>query len=284
MKIFRLAVRAVVLLTTGPALLALTACTVSSVAILLTISGHMTPGLVTGSAPSFTPAPAIAASPAAGPARAGGSAAAIASVPVDSPSPVQAPAASPRHYAGPRPAIAPAEQFGNGTIYYAWIIGVRQGRPGGVRQGRPGNGPGDRPGGVRQGRPGNRSGDRPGGVRQGRPGNGPGNGPGTVTMEMAWHYTGKAEQRYAAEHHLPSPAGGYIDIDRRLAATVSVARSARISINLHRCGPQQLSASAFLGHAARDLAIKVNGQLTGPLYEVAFDNDVLVSACQVREP
>jgi hypothetical protein len=252
MKIFRLAVRAVVLLTTGPALLALTACTVSSVAILLTISGHMTPGLVTGSAPSFTPAPAIAASPAAGPARAGGSAAAIASVPVDSPSPVQAPAASPRHYAGPRPAIAPAEQFGNGTIYYAWIIGVRQGRPGGVRQGRPGNGPGDRPG--------------------------------TVTMEMAWHYTGKAEQRYAAEHHLPSPAGGYIDIDRRLAATVSVARSARISINLHRCGPQQLSASAFLGHAARDLAIKVNGQLTGPLYEVAFDNDVLVSACQVREP
>jgi hypothetical protein len=245
MKIFRLAVRAVVLLTTGPALLALTACTVSSVAILLTIAGHLTSGQAVGLAPSFASAPAIATAPAVSPApagrsaSAGGSAAAVASVPVDSPSPpdspVQAPAASPRRSVG-MPPDARGHEFGNGTVYYAWITGVRQGRPG------------------------------------------------KVTMEMAWHYTGRAAKRYAAEHHVRRPLDDHIDVDRRFAVTVTVSPRARISINSERRGPRQLPASAFLARAARALAVRVSGQFAGPLYEVAFHNDVLVSAYQVFQP
>jgi len=179
LKIFRLAVRAIVLLTTGPALLAFTACTVSSVAILLSISGQATPG----------------------------------------------PAAA-----------APADQLGNGTVCYAWITGVRKGRPGGV------------------------------------------------TLEMARHYTGEAAERYAAEHRLPLPAGDQIDVDRRFAVTVTVAPRARILINADGRGLRRLPASAFLARAARNLAIKINGQFAGPLYEVGFDHGALVLAYQVFRP
>jgi hypothetical protein len=264
LKIFRLAVRAVVLLTTGPALLAFTACTVSSVAVLLTISDHATPGPApAGLAPSSPSAPAIATAPALRPAPAGGSAAAIASVPVDPPSPSRSPVRAPakasrspvrapakasrspvrapakarrRHGGNGRPPIAPADDLGNGTVYYAWITGVRTGRPG------------------------------------------------RVTLEMAWHYTGEAAERYAAEHRLPLPLDDHIDVDRRFAVTVTVAPRARTLINADGQGPRQLPASAFLARAARNLAIKINGQLAGPLYEVGFDNGALVLAYQIFQP
>jgi hypothetical protein len=241
MRIFRLAVRAVVLLTTGPALLALTACTVSSVAILLTISAHATPGQLGGSVPAVASAPGIATAPAVSPALAGGAAAAIASLPVGSPSPspadspVRAHASSPRQSAG-LPLVSPADEFGDGIVYYAWITGVRLGTPG------------------------------------------------KVTMEMAWHYAGQAAQRYAARHHLPPPMDDHINTDRGFAATVTVSPHARISINPDGLGPRLLPASAFLSYAARDLAIRVSGQFAGPLYEVAFHHDILVSAYQVFQP
>lgn len=246
MRIFRLAVRAVVLLTTGPALLALTACTVSSVAILLTISAHATPGQLGGVLPAVASAPPTTTAPAVSPVPAGGSAAAIASLPVGSPSPATSPSTSPAdsviraHAASPRqsagPLTAPADGFGDGTVYYAWIIGARPGRPG------------------------------------------------KVTMEMAWHYAGQAARRYAARYHLPPSMDDHINTDRGFAATVTVSPHARISINPDGLGPRLLPASAFLGYAARDLAIRVSGQFAGPLYEVAFHHDILVSAYQVFQP
>jgi hypothetical protein len=175
------------------------------------------------------------------PAPAGGSAAAIASVPVDRPSPSRSPVratakARRRPGGNGRPPVAPADELGNRTVYYAWITGVRKGRLG------------------------------------------------RVTLEMAWHYTGEAAERYAAEHRLPLPPDGHIDVDRRFAVTVTVAPRARTLINADGHGPRRLPAPAFLARAARNLAIKINGHLAGPLYEVGFDHGALVLAYQVVQP
>lgn len=233
----RLAVRAVVLLTTGPALLALTACTVSSVAIILAISSHPIIGRTPpGSAPLIVSGPAISSAHAARQAHAGGSAAAITSAPVTAPAAVPTVAVQPRPSASRSPAVARADEFANGKAYFAWITGVRRGKPTKVR------------------------------------------------LELARHLPGIAAKRYAAQHHLPPPLDDHIDIDRHAAVTVTVAPDARISIDGRGADPRRLPVSAFLAYVAKNLAVRVNGQLNGPLYVVTFDRDQLVTARQVCEP
>ena len=132
--------------------------------------------------------------------------------------------------------IAPAYEFGNGTVYDAWITSVTPGSPA------------------------------------------------TVTMEMAWHYTGEAAVAYARAHHLHAPMNDHIDVDRKFSATVAVSPAIQASINPEAAGVQHLSPAAFLAWAGAHPAAKFSGQYAGPLYAVTFSNDVLVSANQIFEP
>lgn len=108
--------------------------------------------------------------------------------------------------------------------------------------------------------------------------------PATVTMEMAWHYTGEAAVAYARAHHLHAPMNDHIDVDRKLSATVAVSPTIQASINPEAAGVQHLSPAAFLAWAGAHPAAKFNGQYAGPLYAVTFNNDVLVSANEIFEP
>ena len=132
--------------------------------------------------------------------------------------------------------IAPANEFGNGTVYDAWITSVTPGSPA------------------------------------------------TVTMEMAWHYTGEAAVAYARAHHLPAPMNDHIDVDRKFSATVAVSPAIQASINPEAAGVQHLSPAAILAWAGAHPAAKFSGQYAGPLYAVSFSYDVLVSANQIFEP
>ncbi len=132
--------------------------------------------------------------------------------------------------------IAPGYQFGNGTVYDAWITSATPGSPA------------------------------------------------RVTLEMAWHYAGRAAAAYARAHGLPAPPDDHIDIDRNLRAAVTVSPALRAAVNPQGAGPQQLTAPAFVAWARQHPAVNAGGGWGGPLYAVTFHDGVLVSAQQISEP
>ena len=175
------------------------------------------------------------------------------SAPAAQPAPAQTTTQSATQAAAPSPSVvastthpaptatastpaAPSYEFGNGTVYDAWITSVTPGSPA------------------------------------------------HVTMEMAWHYTGKAAVAYAKAHGLPAPLDDHIDVDRGFSATVAASPSLQATINPLGAGVHPLSPAAFLAWAAKHPAVKYSGQYGGPIYAVTFTNDVLVTANEIFEP
>jgi hypothetical protein len=120
----------------------------------------------------------------------------------------------------------------------------------------------------------------------------------TLTIAVVHHLTGTDAETYLTSHGQTLGPDGipddYINVDTRVHKTVQLADSATVTTNEEGAGPAPLSASGFLTWLQANPATPIASgdqdtypgapTFSGPLFEVKFTNDVMVSANQIFEP
>jgi hypothetical protein len=163
-----------------------------------------------------------------------------------------APALSPSVAPSPNASAAPKQYFADGKVYQAWIIAVKSGP--------------------------------------------------SLTLDLAHHLvdtaTSSPATKYLADHSASPGLGGipndYIDVDTHVHKSQPLSESAQIKINPEATNPEAMTVAKFLDWLKINEASPIPkaspedyfGQpsYAGPLFEVRFKKDVIVSLNQVFEP